>query len=77
MEAYIKRIAEINELINAVVENDFENARIAARQVDKLFEHLQEGSDEYNKVFHKYFIYHFSSKNTHHFWFDWLNLAFG
>lgn len=50
VEAYISRIEQINGIINAVVEKNYENARCLAREVDAIFDNLQMGSERYNEV---------------------------
>uniref|UniRef100_F1KVM0 Fatty-acid amide hydrolase 2 n=1 Tax=Ascaris suum TaxID=6253 RepID=F1KVM0_ASCSU len=50
VEAYISRIEQINGIINAVVEKNYENARCLAREVDAIFDNLQMGSERYNEL---------------------------
>uniref|UniRef100_A0A914C9M8 Amidase domain-containing protein n=1 Tax=Acrobeloides nanus TaxID=290746 RepID=A0A914C9M8_9BILA len=50
IEAYIKRIEEINPLINAVVIKNFKNALKQASEVDSYIENLDKNSDEYKNL---------------------------
>jgi Asp-tRNA(Asn)/Glu-tRNA(Gln) amidotransferase A subunit family amidase len=40
VEAYIQRITDINAMINAVAEHNFDEARRRARQVDAMLDGL-------------------------------------
>ncbi|VDM25004.1 unnamed protein product [Toxocara canis] len=53
VEAYIARIEQVNGIINAVVDKNYENARILAREADSIFASLQPGSSEYNEMITK------------------------
>uniref|UniRef100_A0A915BVI9 Amidase domain-containing protein n=1 Tax=Parascaris univalens TaxID=6257 RepID=A0A915BVI9_PARUN len=50
VEAYINRIEQVNGIINAVVEKNYENARYLAKEVDAIFDNLQTGSERYNEL---------------------------
>ncbi|VDK48612.1 unnamed protein product [Anisakis simplex] len=50
IEAYIERIEHVNGIVNAVVQKNFENARKSAKEVDRICENLESGSDEFNEL---------------------------
>jgi hypothetical protein len=53
IEAYIRRIENVNKLINAVVIKNFSNALETARQVDEYIRNLNQDSDEFKQVMAK------------------------
>ncbi|KAK0425657.1 hypothetical protein QR680_009304 [Steinernema hermaphroditum] len=50
IEAYIDRIEKVNDLINAVVVKNFEEARKQARAVDDYLDGLDKSSEEYRNL---------------------------
>ncbi|MFH4975483.1 hypothetical protein AB6A40_002192 [Gnathostoma spinigerum] len=50
LEAYIKRIEQVNGIINAVVVKDYTCARHTAAEIDAVLAKLTDDSDEYNEL---------------------------
>lgn len=55
VEAYIERVLHVNGLINAMVADNFEQARMQANNIDNYLEQIDKSSEEYHSVSHNGF----------------------
>ncbi|KHN78371.1 Fatty-acid amide hydrolase 2 [Toxocara canis] len=50
IEAYISRIEQVDEAVNAVAERNFADARQKAQEADAILSNIEQGTDEYKKL---------------------------
>lgn len=56
VKAYISRIKEINPIVNAVVQDNFNAAMEEAEAVDLYIRNQDANSEEFNMVLHKDYV---------------------
>ncbi|KAI6183878.1 hypothetical protein M3Y97_00536000 [Aphelenchoides bicaudatus] len=50
LETYVRRAEAVNEIVNAIVEKNYDDARRAAKEVDEYLKQLDKDSDEFKQL---------------------------